>query len=201
MRTAFLVTPMSKDIPVLDDVDYIGVDAGALKIIEKKLPITLAVGDFDSISESELKFIQSKCEVIKHPVRKNETDSELAIRVCKEKGYDIIYLHGALSGRLDHTLLNIRLLMYKYNNLICIDENQKVRVFGSGKYEMRQEYSHVSFFAIEDTIITLSGFEYPLDKRFITVNDMYTTSNAISSNDAYVQIDQGKVICIESNIK
>lgn len=55
MTCAVLITPLVDFVPKIKDCDYIGVDAGALKIIDQKLPIKMAVGDFDSLNEEDLK--------------------------------------------------------------------------------------------------------------------------------------------------
>ena len=90
MTCAVLITPLVDVVPKIENCDYIGVDAGALKIIDQGFPIKKAVGDFDSLSEEDFKRIT--CPIERHPIMKDETDSELAIRLCKD--YDTIYLYG-----------------------------------------------------------------------------------------------------------
>ena len=80
MTCAVLITPLVDVVPIIEGCDYIGVDAGALKIIDQGLPIKMAVGDFDSLNEEDLKRIT--CPIERHPIMKDETDSELAIRLC-----------------------------------------------------------------------------------------------------------------------
>ena len=92
MKTALLITPKSQIVPAMENVDYIGVDAGALLIEEAGYPCLLAIGDFDSMDADALQALKERMEVIQHPVKKNETDSELAIRLCKERGYTSIIL-------------------------------------------------------------------------------------------------------------
>ena len=132
MTCAVLITPLVDVVPIIEGCDYIGVDAGALKIIDQGLPIKMAVGDFDSLNEEDLKRIT--CPIERHPIMKDETDSELAIRLCKD--YDTIYLYGGIQGRIDHTIANIRLAMYRFNNLVLIDEHQKISVMNVGEYEI-----------------------------------------------------------------
>ena len=48
MTCAVLITPLVDVVPIIEGCDYIGVDAGALKIIDQGLPIKMAGGDFDS---------------------------------------------------------------------------------------------------------------------------------------------------------
>lgn len=201
MKTACLITPLSKNIPEFSDVDYIGVDAGALRLLENGYSMRFAIGDFDSMDENDLNRISTVCEVIRHPVMKDETDTELALRICTQMGYEKIILHGALHGRLDHTIANIRLLMYQYSNLICMDENQKIFVLEKGEHELHYDYTHVSFFAIDESVLSLSGFLYPLDKHSLHVSDIFCISNTIVSDVGIVSVHSGKVLCVQTNIK
>lgn len=201
MKKALLITPMSKHITKDDSYDYIGVDSGALLLMKENIPIRFAVGDFDSMTEDEFKMLQGTCQIIKHPVQKNETDSELAISLCQQMGYEEIVLYGALSGRIDHTLANIRLLMYRYPRLVLLDNHQKITLLSKGEHRIKNVYAHVSFFAIEDAIITLDGFTYPLCKEPISVKDVFCVSNSILYEEAKVTLDAGKVLCIQSNVK
>lgn len=199
MRTAILITPTSKTIPVFEEADYIGVDAGALLLIENHVPCAFAVGDFDSLDEEALQKVEEVCPVYRHPIMKDETDSELAIQICTEKGYDSIYLYGALSKRLDHTLANIRLMMYRYPKVICFDETQSICVLEPGRHEIIKRYKHVSFFSIEPSILSLQGFLYPLEHQKVFVEDIYCTSNSIVDDVATVLVESGKVLCVQSN--
>ena len=70
MKKALLITPMSKNIIQDDSYDYIGVDSGALLLMEAKIPMRFAVGDFDSMTEDEFQRLQGACQIIRHPVQK-----------------------------------------------------------------------------------------------------------------------------------
>ena len=202
MKKALLITPMSKNIIQDDSYDYIGVDSGALLLMEAKIPMRFAVGDFDSMTEDEFQRLQGACQIIRHPVQKNETDSELAVSLCKKKGYEEIILYGALSGRIDHTLANIRLLMYRYPHLVLLDDHQKITLLSKGEFNSTKTYEFlVILLTLEDTIITLEGFTYPLYKEPITVKDIFCVSNSIVHEEAKVTLDIGKVLCIQSNVK
>lgn len=194
-KTAFLVTPLAKDIPILEDVDYIGVDAGALCILDAGLPLKFAIGDFDSMDDLSC----LDCPIERHPVMKDETDSELAIRLAYERGYECVILYGGLSGRLDHTFANLRLLMYRYSSLILLDDHQSVKVLESGIHYLKNEYLHVSFYPIEKSEISLHGFLYPLDHQNVDVCDIYCTSNSFVDDVGVVYVHHGRILCIESN--
>lgn len=201
MKRAVLVTPILSKVIPFDDCEYIGVDAGAMTLLKENYPISLAVGDFDSMDQDSFTKLQKQTKIERHPVMKNETDSELAIRLCDEQGYDEIILEGGLSGRIDHTLANIRLLMYRFPNLTILDEKQKITCLTEGNYTLENKYKHISFFAIEPTCLSLHGFLYPLEKSCITPSDVFTVSNSIVKERADIVIHSGKVLCIQSNFK
>lgn len=199
MKTALLITPKSQIVPAMENVDYIGVDAGALLIEEAGYPCLLAIGDFDSMDADALKALKERMEVIQHPVKKNETDSELAIRLCKERGYTSIILWGGLSNRLDHTLLNIQLLKHNPDLVVLQDEKQKVSILQKGEHILKNAYRHISFFPLEESILTLEGLLYPLNHRLIEVSDLYLTSNSFVEKEAHVLVEKGSLLCVESN--
>ena len=59
---------------------FVGVDRGSLWVLEEKLPLALAVGDFDSVTVEEGQLIQERSQhyVQAHP-EKDDTDLELAL--------------------------------------------------------------------------------------------------------------------------
>ncbi|MDO4465890.1 MAG: thiamine diphosphokinase [Bacillota bacterium] len=200
MKSVYLITPLAKKIPMYKDVDYVGVDAGSLRILENHLPLKFCVGDFDSMSSQDFEKLDGY-EIVQHPVMKDETDSELAIRLCKERGYEKITLFGAISGRIDHTLSNIRLLMYSFPEVVLEDESQKIFLLKKGKHKIKNDYRHISFFACEKTTLSLSGFLYNLSEKSINVQDIFTVSNSIAQEEGTVEIKSGSVLCIQSNEK
>ena len=57
-------------------------DRACLRLLELGLPIDLAVGDFDSVSRSELEMIQSATkDCMIAPAEKDDTDTELALKI------------------------------------------------------------------------------------------------------------------------
>src|SRR5699024_9767479 len=95
-----------------EEVDFwIGADRGALTILAHELQVDIAMGDFDSTSETETKMIkQAAQKFICFPAEKDETDIELTIEEALKLKPEIIYLFGVTGGRLDHELINIQIL-------------------------------------------------------------------------------------------
>lgn len=69
----------------------------------------LIVGDMDSLSDLSLLDRYPGAEVIRFPAAKDDSDTEIGLRLLHERGADRIVIAGGGGGRLDH-LLAIRSL-------------------------------------------------------------------------------------------
>ena len=49
MSKVMIIAGLAKRIPYHENTVYIGVDAGAYKCMQHKIPMECAIGDFDSI--------------------------------------------------------------------------------------------------------------------------------------------------------
>jgi len=89
----------------------IAADGGARIALRLGLQPQVVIGDLDSLPSSLRSRLQrAGCQFLEHSARKDETDTELAIRYALQAGAEEIVLLGALGGRLDHTLANVLLL-------------------------------------------------------------------------------------------
>jgi thiamine pyrophosphokinase len=75
----------------------VAADGGARHAEALGVAVDVWVGDFDSSQGLE---IQAPREV--HPAAKDETDSELAVRVARSRGATELVFLGAFGGRFDH---------------------------------------------------------------------------------------------------
>lgn len=183
----------------------IGVDRGALWLLEHGIVPTIAVGDFDSVLENELERIHSGCKDVRvYPVDKDKTDMELAIDVAQSlKGKGEIRMYGALGKRIDHTLGNIGLLercmelgyqakIVDASTMLCLVD-QRVAVQNNGKYH------YMSILPITQTaVVSLSGVQYPVKRKMICRNSTLGVSNEIIENKAIVAVHTGKVLVIQT---
>ena len=59
---------------------YVGIDRGALYLLQAGYPVDLAVGDFDSLSNEEQKEVFAKAkEYTRSPAEKDDTDTQLGM--------------------------------------------------------------------------------------------------------------------------
>lgn len=88
----------------------VAADGGARFLLEHGLCPHVAVGDFDSLAARDVRRLRDAgSEVVRHPVRKDATDGELAADEAVRRGAVELVLAGGL-GALDHTLGHLALL-------------------------------------------------------------------------------------------
>ena len=199
MESVIIVLNNKIDIPI-SDYDYVGVESGAVALLDKNIPIKFAIGDFDSVSIDDKKRLEEKCEeFILLAEEKDCTDSEAAIKECIKRGYENIFILGALGKRVDHELVNLKLVMEYPQDIILYNENNRIMALPEGEYEIeKDDYQYISFFAKDTAIISLEGFKYPLSDTTITSKDIYTVSNEIVEDKGRLSIKEGIVLVIQS---
>ena len=195
MTTCYLITPLAKNFPIDRDAVYIGVDAGYRLIEEKGLTCLRKIGDFDSMEG------EAPQDAWVLPVQKDETDSQVAAEWAIDQGYSPVILWGGLEGRLDHTLANLLMAGWKYPQLILQDENHKVITLLEGEIELEPEYRHLSFFALEDTELSLANVKYPVEHALLSRQDIYAVSNSFLEGNARISVEWGRVLCIQSQCR
>ena len=107
MNTCYIVCALDCSLDFIADKSdlIIGADRGYLTLVKNRIKPNVVIGDFDSYTG------KVECEsIIKFPVKKDFTDSALAIEYAISEGYKKIIVYGAIGGSLDHTLANIALI-------------------------------------------------------------------------------------------
>ncbi len=182
----------------------IAADAGYLTA--KKMSITpdVVLGDFDTLGEEN---IPDGVECLRVPREKDDTDTQLAVRVAIERGTKEIVIVGGLGGRLDHTLSTLAILedLWERKNdrifATLTDGKNRVRfIRNSGTILPRSQYRYFSLIAADETVkgITLDGCKYPLKNGRISRRNQWAVSNEITGNCALIEIKRGGVWVIES---
>ena len=92
----------------------VAADAGLRILDELDISPDLILGDFDSLEKEILEKYSKTIEISRYNSEKDFSDTELAVEICKSKGFNNITILGCFGGRMDHSLANINLL-YKYH--------------------------------------------------------------------------------------
>ncbi len=186
---------------------FIGVDGGCEEILRRNIVPDIAIGDFDSTNILDT-IREKSLETKLFPSKKNETDLELAFMHLKNvKGSEnlIIEVYDALSGRLDHEMIAIRLLQkYSEYKIKLIDEKNVVQIVKEKQsIELNsKDIAYFSIFPISESIVSIKHAMYPLNKVLIKEIDTYTTSNGPldEHTNPIVYVHSGAIyLCIIKN--
>ena len=175
----------------------------------------LLVGDFDTVRPELLEryVSQDDIEVLRHNPVKDDSDLALAVEAVAEKGYTEIYVLGALGGRCDHSLANMR-LCYAWKkkgvSLFLLDPQNRIRcvLAREGKFlleKSEQWGTYLAFFPIGGAvnIHALVGVRYPLRDFYLSDNTAptLTVSNEIAAERAEAEFSgdpESGLLIIES---
>jgi len=185
----------------LSDTYVIGVERGCLNAIKAHVQLNVAVGDFDSVTKRELKYIYSKVEeVVKLNPIKDNTDTSYAYNLVKH--YDKISILGGIQGkRIEHFLAILNILkedkkveiIDKYSCINSIELNDCPYKIDDS------DYKFISIFALEDAIVTLKNFKYPLNDYHLTTTDSLGISNEVLPNkEGIISLSHGRIMIIKS---
>lgn len=190
-----------------DETVSIGVDRGAFHLIEQGIVPEIAIGDFDSLSERELKQVESCVETMRYLIpEKDDTDTQLGV-LAAMKSYpraEIILL-GATGGRLDHFLSNLWLALEpRFQEVLAhislLDCQNTIRYFSSGTYTIKKErdkkyLAFVCFAPVDD--LTLYDAKYTLEQTNVTRPISYS-SNEFVGDSVTFSFSSGCVAVIQS---
>ena len=192
-------------LPKNQDI-YLGVDGGCLKLLEQGLPLDIAVGDFDSISEVDFRKIQAQAkQVVQSVPEKNDTDLELALKTVFEDYPDAaVTVYGAFGGRLDHFLSNIFLpidpdLAPYMEQIQLVDEQNRLVFRPAGSHEIQPDptMTYVGFMPVGEGRLEITGAKYPLHQENYFLKAMYG-SNEFLDQAIQVSLDGGYLVIVYS---
>ncbi|MGT2800101.1 thiamine diphosphokinase [Streptococcus marmotae] len=185
---------------------FVGVDRGALHLLEQELPLDMAVGDFDSVTDEERKRIAQTAGVfVQAPAEKDDTDLELALKevFARYQGATVT-IFGAFGGRLDHMMSNLFLasepaLAPYMRQIELVDDVNIVRFYPAGQYTIApiEGMTYVSFMPSDDSRLSISHAKYPLNESNYFFKKCYS-SNEFIGKEIEFTIDKGYVVLIYS---
>ena len=194
--------------PLLTKYDaYVGIDRGALYLLQAGYPVDLAVGEFDSLSNEEQEEVFAKAkEYARSPAEKDDTDTQLGILKTFERYPQAeVTLIGATGGRLDHLLANLWLgLEPRFkpfaHQLIIRDRQNYLAYYLPGKHIVRQVPSmkYLAYCCLTPvSALTLKGSKYVLENKAVEYPTSYA-SNEFLSDTAEFSFSDGMIAVIQS---
>ncbi|WP_168122653.1 thiamine diphosphokinase [Paenibacillus sp. HB172176] len=189
-----------------DSSDFIiAADRGADFLVRHGVNPDIAIGDFDSVSPEAFERIQacSGKTIACDPIDKNDTDTEMAMRLALDIHPGVILLLGATGTRFDHTLANVHLLALAADigiEAILRDKHNEIRLVVDQCRMKAGPYTQVSLLPLSEKVtgISLIGFQYPLHDATLSIGQSLGISNVLLESEGFIQIAQGKLLVIAS---
>lgn len=187
---------------------WVGVDQGAVHLVQHGISPLFSIGDFDSATAEEKALVQqSSRKVITAVPEKDQTDTELAL-LESELTYcpEMINVYGATGGRLDHFLANLlSVLQVEFPRLVekvrFIDRQNEITFYLPGKHEVLRspQMKYLAFIPLTAvTGLTLSDEKYRLTDQK-TAGPVAYISNEFLSATAHFSFTSGVVCVIQSH--
>lgn len=186
-------------------------DRGSLFLLELGIIPDVALGDYDSLSDSERQRVEKEVKDMRYsnPI-KDFTDSEMLFYAAFiDYKVDTLTVYGATGGRLDHFLVNMyAVLKAPFNRfkerIEFIDNRNIVRFFGSGKHSIpyNAEYKYLgigTLTAAKD--FSIKNARYDLAPVNLSVPTMYSSNEYFNKQDIEVSCSVGTLIVINSRDK
>ena len=154
----------------------------------------LVIGDMDSISEAP-----EGVEILRFPVKKDETDMLLAFNEGYARGYRNFVIFGGVGGRDDHTFANYSLLLYAKNK----GTHAILRMNGFNAQILRNETVHIalehpknfSLFAIGgEAVVTVRGALYDGEDIRLSPDFPLGVSNRYRAPVTEIIVSEGTVL-------
>ncbi len=197
MNTCYIVCALDCELDFAPDASdlVIGADRGYLVVKRNNIKPNIAIGDFDSYNG------EIECEnIVRFPVKKDYTDSELAIKQALEMGYKKIRIYGAIGGELDHTIANLALLASYSKQGIDIaffDEKNAIFAITNSSVSFTEEAKgRISVFSFDDKAFGVleKGLLYELNNAILENKAPLGVSNEFVGERATISVKSGTLL-------
>lgn len=192
------------DLPLIQG-DVIGVDRGCSIALKYNIPLTIAIGDFDSLPPTDYQLLKkSGVSLSIFSANKNKSDAELAIDWAIHQGYETLIILGFSGGRLDHQqALMQALFAYKLPGIKLQTPDQTIQYLSKGIHLIHKEekFEVFSIYTLSQALVSLKKATYPLNNTKIDVNTIYTLSNGwVSQEPVELTLHAGEVLLFRSRL-
>lgn len=189
------------------DVFFIAADGGALLLESIGFLPHVIIGDFDSLTKAQYqRYEKLGAKIVKCPVEKDETDGELALQYCQERGFNNIVIIGFAGGRLDQQLANIFLLEYAFRNGMTAfikEPGLEMGIIEREKIFFRKIGAGLSLIPLDEKVsgVTITGCKYLLEAGSLLRYKTRGISNIIEQEKAVITVERGLLLYILNQSK
>lgn len=179
----------------------VAADGGARFLAAAGVVPALLVGDFDSLDEEALRAAAAGgAEIVRHPVRKDQTDGELAVAEAVRRGAGELVLAGAL-GALDHVLGHLSVLAHAESGgtparLVSPALCARVLVAPAAVALDAPPGTRVSLAPLAgEAVVSLYGLDYRLERGRLPADACLGLGNTVK-DAAAITVHEGRVAAL-----
>ena len=187
--------------PYLEESPYIvAADSGVETAVALGLDVDLVVGDMDSLGDPGILDRFPPGHVLAFPRDKDETDTEIGLRLLGERGRDRVVIVGGGGGRMDH-FLGVHMLVQRVSPpsvWITADAYMEL-IRGKRRGVSASRGEVLSFFPVgaETRVVRSRGLRWPLDGMVLR-RGYASLSNEATSDKIDLEIASGGLILVRS---
>lgn len=177
-------------------------DGGARHAADLGIVPQAVIGDMDSVKEELLVSLEEKgSAIIRYPVAKDQTDTELALSYALGLSPSRIVIFAALGTRVDHSLANIFLMARAVPegiDLRILDHRCEIMAVTGETSIMGEPGTTVSILPFSPAVsgVTLEGFEYPLRDATMEMGTTRGISNRLLKPEGKIRVEKGRLLVI-----
>lgn len=185
--------------PLLPENAYVICADGGFRHMDKLgLTPDIVIGDMDSVKAD----LHGEKTIV-YPVRKDFTDSEIAVNYAIDNGFSDLVLIGFTGTRTDHTLTNLFLLKGISElgaRAEIIDEHNIIRYAEKENIIRGKKGDIVSIIPIGGDVsgITTEGLDYPLFSETLEFGKGRGVSNVMTGDECRITVKNGSALIIKS---
>ncbi len=186
-----------KDFIKKDGDIIIAADAGYKMLDTLNITPDIVLGDFDSLG-----FVPEGMEIIKHPVKKDDTDTLLAVKVGLCRGFKRFVLYGCTGGRADHSLANFQTLSFIASNggegYLCGEDFTATAICNSAIKFGSETKGSVSVFSAttECENVSIKGLLYPISNASLRFDFPLGVSNEFIGKESEISVGNGTAVVV-----
>jgi thiamine pyrophosphokinase len=185
-----------------ESVTVVAADSGLEQAARLGLRVDIVVGDLDSVDPAALAAAETAGATIeRHPVAKDHTDLELAVRTAQRLGAPRVIIVGAWGGRIDHELANLLLLAsptYAALHLEAVGAGGRIVAVHDRAELTGRAGDLVTLLAVGGPAhgVTTDGLEYPLRGETLEPGATRGVSNVLLGTRATVELTSGSLLAM-----
>lgn len=187
----------------------IGVDRGSLTCLQAGISPDLAVGDFDSMTKTELGQVEQAVSELRYSKpEKDLTDSELMLQAAMvDYQLDRLLILGGTGGRLDHFLVNLFMVNKPAfrpfaEKISLLDQQNLVKFYLPGRHLLvaKSGYKYLGITPLQGVQgLTIQGAKYELPSFTANYPLCFSSNEFVSGQTVNLSFKQGLVAAILSH--